>query len=161
MRKRKNECASPTYIGADETEVTPTRGANAIHHTEEIAMPTQATRRRFIEIMPLAGVALLAACSPKNESPPPAPANIPPAPPATTGSLPMLDEKEASALALGYVEDAARADKVKFPNFVAGSGCSNCGNYLGQSGDPAGGCKIFPGKRVNAKGWCTAWLKKA
>lgn len=136
-------------------------------------MPTQATRRRFIEIMPLAGVALLAACSPKNESPPPAPANTPAAPPATApaaasvpaaataGSLPMLDEKEASALALGYVEDAARADKVKFPNFVAGSGCSNCGNYLGQSGDPAGGCKIFPGKRVNANGWCTAWLKKA
>ena len=136
-------------------------------------MPTQATRRRFIEIMPLAGVALLAACSPKNEPPPPAPTNTPPAPPATApapasmpapatiGNLPMLDEKEASALALGYVEDAARADKVKFPNFVAGSDCSNCGNYLGQSGDPAGGCKIFPGKRVNAKGWCTAWIKKA
>ena len=34
-------------------------------------MPTQATRRRFIEIMPLAGFALLAACSPKNEPPPP------------------------------------------------------------------------------------------
>jgi hypothetical protein len=136
-------------------------------------MPTPTTRRRFIEIMPLAGVALLAACSPKNEPPPPAPANTPPAPPVTapapaavpapasTGSLPMLDEKEASALALGYVEDAARADKVKFPNFVAGSGCSNCGNYLGQSGDPAGGCKIFPGKQVTAKGWCTAWSKKA
>jgi hypothetical protein len=132
-------------------------------------MPTPTTRRRFIEIMPLAGVALLAACSPKNEPPPPAPANTPPPPPtaapvpaaATTGSLPMLDEKEASALALGYVEDAARADKVKFPNFVAGSDCSNCGNYLGQSGDPAGGCKIFPGKQVTAKGWCTAWSKKA
>ena len=136
-------------------------------------MPTQATRRRFIEIMPLAGVALFAACSPKSEPPPPAPVNTPSAPPepppapatvpapATTGSLPMLDEKEASALALGYVEDAARADKVKFTNFVAGSNCSNCGNYLGQSGDPSGGCKIFPGKAVTAKGWCTAWIKKA
>ena len=145
---------------------------------EEIAMPTQATRRRFIEIMPLAGVALFAACSPKSE-PPPAPANTPSAPPepppapaampapaavpapATTGSLPMLDEKEASALALGYVAEAARADKVKFTNFVAGSNCSNCASYLGQSGEPSGGCKIFPGKAVTAKGWCTAWIKKA
>lgn len=140
-------------------------------------MSTQATRRRFIEIMPVAGVALFAACSPKSEPPPAAPATTPPAPPATapgptpapasapasaaTGSLPMLDEKEPAAVALGYVEDAARADKVKFKNYVAGSQCSGCGNYLGQSGDPAGACKIFPGKNVVAKGWCSAWIKKA
>lgn len=136
-------------------------------------MSTQATRRRFIAIMPMAGVALVAACSPKSEPPAAAPATAPPAPPETapgptpapasapTGSLPMLDEKEPAAVALGYVGDAARADKVKFKNYVAGSQCSDCGNYLGQSGDPAGACKIFPGKKVAAKGWCSAWIKKA
>jgi hypothetical protein len=73
----------------------------------------------------------------------------------------MLDEKDGPALALGYVEDAARADKVKFQNYMAGSQCSGCANYLGQAGDPAGACKIFPGKNVVAKGWCSAWIKKA
>ncbi|MDO8248416.1 MAG: high-potential iron-sulfur protein [Rhodoferax sp.] len=126
-------------------------------------MSTQATRRRFIEIMPMAGVALFAACSPKSEPPPAAPATTTPSAPASaaTGNLPMLDEKEPAAVALGYVEDAARADKIKFKNYVAGSQCSDCGNYLGQSGDPAGACKIFPGKNVAAKGWCSAWIKKA
>lgn len=130
---------------------------------EVIAMSTQATRRRFIEIMPMAGVALFAACSPKSEPPPAAPATTTPSAPASaaTGNLPMLDEKEPAAVALGYVEDAARADKIKFKNYVAGSQCSDCGNYLGQSGDPAGACKIFPGKNVAAKGWCSAWIKKA
>jgi hypothetical protein len=130
---------------------------------EVIAMSTQATRRRFIAIMPMAGVALFAACSPKSEPPPAAPATTTPSAPASaaTGSLPRLDEKEPAAVALGYVEDAVRADKVKFKNYVAGSQCSDCGNYLGQSGDPAGACKIFPGKNVAAKGWCSAWIKKA
>ena len=64
-------------------------------------------------------------------------------------------------MALGYVDDASRADTAKFKNYVAGNQCNNCANFLGTATDSSAGCKIFPGKSVVAKGWCTAWLKKA
>lgn len=142
-------------------------------------MFTPVTRRRFIQITPVIGIAgmtAFAACSPKEEpssakpapapSPAPAPTAAPapaaaPAAPAVATSLPMLDEKEPQAMALGYVDDASRADKVKFNNYAPGNQCRNCANFLGSADDSAAGCKIFPGKRVTAQGWCSAWLKKA
>ena len=130
------------------------------------------SRRRFIEITPFAGMALLAACSPKSEpaaavtnSAPPAPLGpapvAAPAPAATTAVLPMVDEKDAQALALGYVEDATKADTAKFKNYVPGSECSNCALYQGKVGETAGPCPLFAGKNVAAKGWCMSWAKKA
>ena len=140
------------------------------------------TRRRFIEITPFAGVALLAACSkapepaaaPAVAAAPPAPAPAPapepapaaaaaaPAPAAaTTASLPMVDEKDATAMALGYVAEATRADKTKFKNYVDGSQCSGCALYMGKPGDAAGPCPLYAGKSVSSKGWCSSWVKKA
>ena len=149
------------------------------------------TRRRFIAILPVAGAALLAACSPKPEptpvapspaapvaeTPPPAPtpapvpasapvaAPTPAAAPATAPvaptSLPMLDEKDTQAMALGYAADATQTNKDKYKNYVAGSQCSNCTLFQGQAGEASGGCPIFPGKKVNAKGWCASWVKRA
>ncbi len=155
---------------------------------------TSTTRRRFIEIIPLAGVTLMAACSktpePAPVAPPPAPPmpapppEPPPAPapaaetapasapgtsqapeaaaPATsTGAMPMVDPKGPQALALGYVDDATHADKVKYPKYAAGNQCSNCALYQGKAGDAAGACPLFPGKHVAVQGWCSAWVKKA
>jgi len=136
-------------------------------------MTLRTNRRRFIEIVPISGLALLAACSktPEPTATTPAPAEPMPTPtpapaPATaaappTASLPMLDEKESQAQALGYVADATRADKARFPVYVSGNQCSNCAVYLGKAGDAAGACPIFPGKQVLAGGWCSAWVKKA
>jgi hypothetical protein len=132
------------------------------------------TRRRFIEIVPVAGVTLFAACSPATEptpvsvtkvvpqtaNPDPVPAPVPAAATAVTSGA-MVDEKDVQAVALGYVDDAARADKVKFKSYVAGSQCSGCALYLGKAGDAAGGCPLFQGKNVAAKGWCSSWVKKA
>lgn len=139
-------------------------------------MSADSTRRRFIEIMPFAGVALLAACSPKVE-PPPAVVDTPPPPPvampdptpapaqepapATAGTMPLVEETQAQAVALGYVADHTRADTVKFKSYVAGNQCSNCALYLGKSGDTEGPCPLFPGKHVAAVGWCNSWVKKA
>ncbi len=129
------------------------------------------TRRRFIEMAPLAGIAALAACSP----PPPKPASNPVTPPTTapqpapaadpvpanvTAGAPMLDEKDPQAIALGYVQDHARADKAKFSTYITGSQCSGCVLYQGKTGDATGGCTLFPGKNVTAQGWCSAWAKK-
>lgn len=128
------------------------------------------TRRRFIMMVPLTGAALAAACSDKAAAPEAAPATPPPAPaaapaaeptlapPASTGS--MVDEADATAMALGYVADAARVDTVKHPNFAAGSACADCVLYQGAAGSEAGPCPLFTGKQVSAKGWCSSYVKK-
>ena len=133
------------------------------------------SRREVIQLMPFAAAAVLAACggkpsgtperpapAPAGEPAPPAPATAAPAPAATvdTSSFPMLDEADPVAAALGYVTDAARADALKFPNFVAGSQCANCNLYSGVSGEDAGPCSLFPGKKVSAIGWCGSYVKK-
>ena len=71
-----------------------------------------------------------------------------------------LDEKDAQALALAYVADAAKADTKKFPKYAAGQNCASCALYQGKAGDAAGGCPLFAGKQVRSKGWCSAWAKK-
>ena len=144
------------------------------------------TRRTFIQVIPVSGAvigaALLAACSDKTTPPAasPAPAAQPapaapvataptpvPAPsaaPATAGTAaggPMVDEKDAIAVSLGYVADASRVDKAKYPNFAAGQACSSCALFQGAGGAEAGGCPLYAGKQVSAKGWCSAFAKKA
>lgn len=148
-------------------------------------MRSMHTRRRFIEIVPIGGITALVACSP-SPSPKPAPATAAPpsaalpttqppttpspsapppnaaaAPAGASADAPMLDEKDPQAVALGYVQDTARADKAKFSAYVAGSQCSGCSLYQGKAGEAAGGCTLFPGKKVTAQGWCSAWVKKA
>ncbi len=73
----------------------------------------------------------------------------------------LLDEKDAQAVALGYVADAKRVDAKKFPKFVAGQNCVNCALFQGKAADKAGGCPLFGTKQVTAAGWCNAWAKKA
>jgi hypothetical protein len=144
-------------------------------------MSADLRRRRFIQIVPLAGVAgatgLLAACSDKPADPPapaPAPAPAPePAPatpaeaaptpeaaPAATGSLPMLDESDPTAQSLAYVADNSRVDRARHPNFNPDQNCANCALYQGATGSEAGGCPLFAGKWVAAAGWCTAWARR-
>ena len=131
------------------------------------------TRRRFIMMVPLTGAVLAAACSEKAPPPEVAPAAPPAAPPAAApapmpaaapttpvGTGPMLDEADPTAVALGYVADASRADKAKYPSFVEGSNCANCALYQGAAGSEAGPCPLFAGKQVAAKGWCASYVKK-
>jgi hypothetical protein len=74
---------------------------------------------------------------------------------------PMVAETDPQAKSLGYVADAAKVDKAKFPRFAATQNCANCALYQAKAGAASGGCGIFPGKQVAAKGWCSAWAKKA
>ena len=123
---------------------------------------TTTTRRRFIAVTPLAGFAMLAACSPPAPpvpAPAPSPASAPM--PAPTTVTTMVDEASPQAMSLGYVADASRVDKAKFAGFMPGSQCSNCALYQGQAGVASGPCAIFPGQQVAAGGWCSSWAKKA
>lgn len=73
----------------------------------------------------------------------------------------MVAETDAQAAALGYKADASKADKAKFPKYAADQKCSNCALYQGKAADAAGPCPLFAAKQVTAKGWCSAWAKKA
>lgn len=72
-----------------------------------------------------------------------------------------LSESDPQALALGYKADASKVDKAKFPKYAANQMCSSCQLYQGKPNDAAGPCPLFPNKVVAAKGWCSAWAKKA
>jgi len=72
----------------------------------------------------------------------------------------MLTESDPTAQALGYRQDATKADKAKYPAYAAGQACGTCALYQGKPGDASGPCPLFAGKNVSAKGWCSAWAKK-
>lgn len=98
------------------------------------------SRRRFIQIVPVAGAALLAARGAQAQ---------------------LVSEKDPQAVALGYVADATKADKAKYKNYAPGQTCADCQLYQGKPTDAEGGCPLFAGKKVAGKGWCSAWAKKA
>lgn len=73
----------------------------------------------------------------------------------------LVDEKSDAAKALGYIADAKKIDKTKFPKYAAGQLCSNCNFYKAAATEKAGPCTLFPGKLVAGPGWCNAWAKKS
>jgi hypothetical protein len=100
------------------------------------------SRRQFIQIIPVAGAALLASRT-------------------VQAQAAMVKEDDAQAKALGYVADAAKTDKAKYKQYAAGQLCNNCALWQGKVTDAAAGCALFPGKQVAGKGWCSAYAKKA
>lgn len=81
---------------------------------------------------------------------------------AVADQLPKLDVNDPSAKALLYVEDATKVDR-KNPlaaRYAADQHCANCSQIQGKDGEAFRPCTIFPGKLVNAKGWCSVWAKK-
>lgn len=75
-------------------------------------------------------------------------------------AAPMVAETDPQAAALGYKADSTKVDKAKYPKHDNAQDCGNCALY--QGGKAAqGGCPLFAGKDVSAKGWCSAYAKKA
>lgn len=101
------------------------------------------SRRQFLQLVPLAGI-------------------VPAAPWATAQdqSKPVA-ESEPQAMSLGYVTDAKRADKAKFPKYAPPQHCGNCQFYTAAATAPNGPCTIFAGRSVAGPGWCSAWVAKA
>lgn len=81
---------------------------------------------------------------------------------AEAQELPHVDEaNDPTAKALQYVHDAtkaARVDKAGTP--AANQNCANCQLIQSDSGDWRP-CALFPGKAVNANGWCLSWTPKS
>lgn len=76
-------------------------------------------------------------------------------------ALPHLDPKDPTAVALGYHESSKAVDAKEFPTHQANQVCSTCMQLQGNAGDAFRPCNIFPGKLVNANGWCKVWVQKA
>lgn len=100
------------------------------------------SRRQFIRLAACSGAAMLAGRE------------------AFAADAPVLDEKDPQAVALGYVTDATKANKAKYPTYAAGQACGNCQFYQGKAGAAMGPCPLFGGKQVMVKGWCSAYAKK-
>ena len=75
----------------------------------------------------------------------------------TAEAVDKISESDPTAKALKYATDATKAADRKDKSAT----CANCMQYSGKAGDAEGPCTIFGGKLVTAKGWCTAWVKKA
>lgn len=91
-------------------------------------------------------------------APPSAAPSAPPAPPAQMARL-ALDDPQAKSL--GYVHDAANVDQEKYARFEPGQNCANCALFQAKGDEEWAGCSIFPGKLVNAAGWCNVYAPKA
>jgi len=74
--------------------------------------------------------------------------------------LPHLSKDDPTAKALNYHNDASAAPRVDKPGTPAAEQfCHNCRFIQSDSGDWRP-CQIFPGKAVNANGWCSSWTKQ-
>lgn len=62
----------------------------------------------------------------------------------------QVDPENPQAKALQYVHKSAKD----------GQNCAKRMLIQGNAGDAWRPCGIFPGKLVNAEGWCAAWAKK-
>ncbi|HET7774252.1 MAG TPA: high-potential iron-sulfur protein [Burkholderiaceae bacterium] len=100
------------------------------------------TRRTFIAVTPLAMAALWM----RSES--------------LAAAEPLLEESDPTARSLGYVSDATRTDRAKYPQWAPGQACRSCQLFQGRPGAPQGACPIYAGKLVLATGWCSAYVKK-
>jgi len=105
--------------------------------------PAQPARRKFLNtvalsavVVPLAGMGMMRG--------------------ANAAGLPHLKPSDPTAKALSYVEDATAS---KSPTYKKGDACDVCALYQGDRKAAWGPCAVFPGKDVDAKGWCTSFVK--
>ncbi len=77
---------------------------------------------------------------------------------AEAADLPHLDESDQAAQALKYVHDASQVDEGMRGG--ADRVCRGCRFFTEPSSEEWGPCTLFPGKAVNASGWCSGWVAK-
>jgi len=80
--------------------------------------------------------------------------------PAERPEMEKLEESDPTAQSLAYVHDASDVDASQQSRYEEGQNCANCSLYTPDSSSEEewGGCAIFPGKLVNANGWCSAYV---
>lgn len=102
-------------------------------------------RRQFIQLSAVAAAACL----------------VRPGSDAHAEDMPRLSEDDPMAKAMKYTNDAGTIDPASRANPAADQTCANCALVQGDEGAEWRPCQIFPGKLVNANGWCSVWAPKA
>lgn len=100
-------------------------------------------RRRFLSAIGIAAGAGLVATAP--------------GPAAAQSAKPLLRRNNPRAVALGYRENHQQVDTAAWPKKQPDQQCGNCQLFT-PDGDGNGQCSIFSSHRVQASGWCNAWL---
>ena len=81
------------------------------------------------------------------------------APPRAKPAAPRpLPENDRHAVAVGYVEDAARVDRKRYPKFTPDQDCARCDLYKAPVDAAWGPCTVFPGYLVAGRGWCDVFV---
>lgn len=86
---------------------------------------------------------------------------VTPVRPIFATDLPQLSEDDPMAKSMKYTHDASTVDPASRTNPAEVQTCANCALVTGNESGPWVPCQIFPGKVVNANGWCTVWAPKA
>lgn len=102
-------------------------------------------RRQFLQLSAVAAAGLI----------------VHPSREARAQDLPHLTEDDPMAQAMKYTNDASTVDPATRNNPAPEQSCANCALVQGNDGDAWRPCQIFPGKAVNASGWCSVWAPKA
>lgn len=121
-------------------------------------MKKNLTRREALASLGLVAGTLVVARGAAAADPKPA-AGAQPAAPAT-GALPHVVATDPLAVALSYHDSAKKVDATKFPTYKPEQKCANCLQIKGVEGEAWRPCNLFPGKLVNAEGWCKVYIKK-
>jgi hypothetical protein len=122
-------------------------------------MKKNLTRREALASLGLVAGTLVVACGADAADPKPPAAGA--AKPPAGGALPHVLATDPLAVALAYHESAKTVEAAKFPMYKPEQKCSNCLQLKGTEGDAWRPCNLFPGKLVNAEGWCKVYVKKA
>lgn len=75
----------------------------------------------------------------------------------TFGSIALKAQAQEK---LSTDDPTAKTLKYTTKSEVAGAQCANCMYIQGDASAENRPCAIFPGKLVNANGWCSAWVKR-
>jgi High potential iron-sulfur protein len=102
-------------------------------------------RRKFIQLSAAAAAGCLA--NPSRE--------------ALADDLPHLSADDPMGAAMHYTDDSSSVDPSMRSNPAPEQHCGNCALVQGNDGDAWRPCQIFPGKAVNANGWCSAWAPRS
>lgn len=79
---------------------------------------------------------------------------------AFAADMPKLSQDDPTAKALKYHNDATKAPRTAKAGTAAEKQfCHNC-QFIQSDSGAWRPCQIFPGKEVNADGWCASWMAK-
>jgi High potential iron-sulfur protein len=121
-------------------------------------MKKNLTRREALASLGLVAGTLVVASGANAADPKPAASAKPEAPAA--GALPHVVATDPLSVALSYHESAKTVDATKFPTYKPEQKCASCLQIKGVDGEAWRPCNLFPGKLVNAEGWCKVYIKK-